>query len=458
MILYGQRSKKVIINESQVSILEDVFVNNLDKKRKKAKLKYDKRTNFGRIRNKGNIMPLDIINTSKMDKDDADTFVVPLKGGINSYNITSIRGDEVMHYFKRYFSKQTSDITVLDNGKKERYELEMEDDEFSSFMNQFYQKVSNVIDHAIEGFKKDGKNDFHEVVIYPIPSSSNFNVEMADRLAHLYSYNGLPIRVIDKSIFTKDLKNLEKDQEFIDKNKKYYSTKKFILNNVDKSTHEETVDNQLERLKSVRNAQNLIAEYNNILTRVLRIRQVNFSKYKDKGAERLAEEYLKLNDVIKRINDSLKLGSGSIHRDSAMKQLRRSKNASIEARSNDIWNIVKPLLRGKGITRIYLEYLEPNMFEIKTLSNDVRMGLKGYYTMNHEKAREEIQDTKNTIFVIFDDNMAVGATMSDICVQLKEWGAEYIVPITFGKILNKRWSISTSPITMPSSDGTFEAY
>ena len=95
MVLYtnNMNPKKIYINEEQLQRLnEDVYVSGL--KRKKAKLSYDKRQNADRVRNMGNYNSSDMLNTGKMDQNNADTFIVPLKGGINSYNITSIKGTE----------------------------------------------------------------------------------------------------------------------------------------------------------------------------------------------------------------------------------------------------------------------------------------------------------------------------------------------------------------------------
>lgn len=44
-----------------------------------------------------------------------------------------------------------------------------------------------------------------------------------------------------------------------------------------------------------------------------------------------------------------------------------------------------------------------------------------------------IRDMKKEKQVI-DDNVSGGATLSDICLQLKNLGIRYIIPITFGKM------------------------
>ena len=105
-------NKKVYISEEQLLRLnEDVFVS--DVKGHKAKLSYNKRQSDKAIRNLGNYNSFDMVNTNKMDQNNHDTYIVPLKGGLNSYNITSIRGTEVMHYFKNKFSNKKTTMKIL---------------------------------------------------------------------------------------------------------------------------------------------------------------------------------------------------------------------------------------------------------------------------------------------------------------------------------------------------------
>ena len=75
-------------------------------------------------------------------------------------------------------------------------------------------------------------------------------------------------------------------------------------------------------------------------------------------------------------------------------------------------------------------------FEIKFLSNGIRMGMRNIYNPNTQEGlvQQEVAKTKNTIFLIFDDNVSGGATLADICYQCKQLGIENLVPITFGKM------------------------
>ena len=80
------------------ALTEDAYINNLNTKNKTANITYQK-GNSAYKRKVSN----DYLDTSMMDKLDKDTYEVPLKGGITSYNITTINGTKVMHYFKNYF-------------------------------------------------------------------------------------------------------------------------------------------------------------------------------------------------------------------------------------------------------------------------------------------------------------------------------------------------------------------
>ena len=148
MILYinNGKNKKVYLKESQItSLKEDVFASE-KRGKNKVKLSYNKRKSTDTIRNIGSLNAQELVNTSKMDQNNSDTYEVPLKGGIMSYNITSIRGTEIMHYFKNKFAKM--DVDLDGDGQKETYELWMDDPEYQEFFKQFYSKVNNVVSHV----------------------------------------------------------------------------------------------------------------------------------------------------------------------------------------------------------------------------------------------------------------------------------------------------------------------
>ena len=68
----------------------------IDTKKKTIGITYSK---GNRARQNANL--LDKLGTNEMDEDNANTIEVPLKGGIMSYNITDIKGTQIMHYFKK---------------------------------------------------------------------------------------------------------------------------------------------------------------------------------------------------------------------------------------------------------------------------------------------------------------------------------------------------------------------
>lgn len=81
------------------------------------------------------------------------------------------------------------------------------------------------------------------------------------------------------------------------------------------------------------------------------------------------------------------------------------------------------------------------------------MGLKNFYNPNQDEelVKAELERIKGTIFVIFDDNLSGGATLSDICYQCKHLGIDNIVPITFGK-MQEKVTMGIRPLTTPTNN------
>lgn len=452
MIFYGNSAewKKIHINESKVPLLcEDVYASN-KKGRNKIQISYKKRPSDSGTKNFGSLNPNELLNTGKMDQDNSDTYEVPLKGGIVSYNITSIRGTAIMHYFKNKFAKM--DLDLDGDGEKESYELFMENDEYQQFFRRFYAKINYVVSRVCKELynKSNGKIEFSGVSICPVPSSSGFNTMVAKQLAEYTKINGLKVVDIDAGMFRKDLANLKKDEEFIDKNKEYYSSKMFD-SEVDDISHEGYVDKTLNRLSKVQEAKPYIDEYNKAFKQ-LNTCYANRDKYGDKFGQALARFYQRLYDAFRKLNLSVK----RMRKGQVFSKLKGTKSHVVARKSEEIWEIVKPYLRGTKVTKMELHYLQPSDFEIKNLSNDVRMGMKNYFAANDDVAQREMEKIKGTIFVIFDDNISGGATLSDMCMQAKKLGIEYIVPITFGE-MQQKYYIGRNVIK-PSKSGRFEHY
>lgn len=434
------------LSEAKDILNEDVFVNSI--KGKKANLTYNKRNSTSPTRNVGNLNSTDMLDTSKMDQNNNDTFIVPLKGGINSYNITSIKGTEVMHYFKNKVNKKQTNINIEVNGVKDEYQLIMSDPEFEEFEATFIRKVSNVVNYAIGNFNNN--QEFTECSIYPVPSSSNFNKFMCHAIAGNAQINGLNTREITTDIFKKDLTDLQKDTDFIKKNQDYYSSRMYKGGTNDMS-HEEYLDDTIRKYNNTTSAQDetLINNYNMWVNRVL-------TSYRNKtNVQTLANNYQQLVNAYKAIRQKL----GKNKWENAFSQIKYAKGPSIEKRSNNIWELVTPIL-GKTFmsnqNKIDIVEIRPEDFQIKKLTNDTRMGLKNYFKLQ-DVADEEIKRIQNTVFVIFDDNVSGGATLSDICYQCRKIGINYIVPITFGE-MRVKYSQGQLQVNKPSKSGRFQNY
>lgn len=444
MILYNNTNpKRIYISESQLQRLnEDVFVNGI--RGKKANLSYNKRASAAPTKNFGNYSSNDMLNTGKMDQNNADTFIVPLKGGINSYNITSIKGTEVMHYFKNKFANKTTNINIEVNGEKSEYQLMMEDEEFDKFMDVFKAKVSNVVNYVSKEIASKDKNfqGFRGVSIYPVPSSSNFNLTMADILEEYnIGISSLPCHKIDTTLFKKDLSDLQKDQDFINKNKEYFNSRYFEKGGDDK-THLDVMNHTIDKFKNVTAAQDeaLVNEYNKWVKRVI-------STYRTKSSpERLAANYKNLVNARAAIRAKL----GRSVWDNAFSQIKYAKGPSIETRTKNIQQIVASVLGKTYVSKNAIDIVEisPKNFQIKNFTDDVRMGLQNFFKAQGG-IEEELARIEGTVFVIFDDNVSGGATLSDICYQASKLGIKYIVPITFGQMRTK-YSVGTMKINAPN--------
>ena len=136
--------KEIQLKFLQTSLNEDVYTKNIDRNNKKANISYKKGFNANSFLT-NTPTPGESIRTDKMDSSNSDTYIVPLKNGINSYNITSIEGKEIMHYFKRHFSDEATTVAIKVNGKKENYELDMENNEINQFLKQFADKINFII-------------------------------------------------------------------------------------------------------------------------------------------------------------------------------------------------------------------------------------------------------------------------------------------------------------------------
>ena len=453
--------KTVKISESayQYYINEDVFINGISNNKNKniANLTYKRNNNGSIARNRGNMTSLDMLKTNLMDNNSGQTtYEVKLKGGFTSYNITDINGTEVMHYFKRKFSNEETRIKLGDT----EYDLEMQDSEFRNFMVQFLNKVNAVVEYRARQFMENNKGlTFSNIYIYPVPSSSNFNIEMVKRIVkNNHTIDNLPVSAISSSILKKDTSNLEKDTDFIDKNRDYYNSERWQTGG-NGGSHMQAVDNdlnRLSRLESVKAEIDKANEFTKIENRKQTgslLSQLNYvsarlnnpEKYGAptlKSIKKLYDLYIGYQEAVKNITiageyyDTIAQKYHKPHLKKVAEAIKYSKGPSIEGRTQRILQILKEynMTNGLPVKPYDICMWQPANFQIKKLGNDSRMALKNYFSINNDSSEAELKNTDNSIVVIFDDNISGGATLSDICYQLQKIGVKYMIPITFGKM------------------------
>lgn len=451
--------KTILITESQCQYLtEDVYLKKkgIDTKKKKAQLTYNS-TSRGYERGE-RLNNNDKLTTDKMLQSNGDTYEVKLKNGIVSYNITSIEGKETMHYFKNKFSHKDTSMNI----DGENYALWMEDGEFNRFLEDFKRKVGNVVKYKMKDFKPIGKDGFSGISIYPVPSSSQFNIVMAQILKSSGFY-GMNVEVIDTNILKKDTSKLEADEDFINKNKEYYNGQRYSINSY---SHLDALKTDLNKLRSHQHIFSFIERLNELSEEILKKyytrNKTSITPRQIENIGKLYCDYVKQYEALKKsaeyyseIDKKMK----TRHESSLVTAIKYSKGPSIENRTGEIWAIAKKSSYKKmiGSEPINVCRWEPQNFQIKKFGNDTRMGLKNYFKANddYEQVKKEVEKTKNTIIIVFDDNVSGGATLSDICLQLKTVGMENILPITFGQ-MGEYWGPSKLQINKPTGGFNME--
>lgn len=178
--------------------------------------------------------------------------------------------------------------------------------------------------------------------------------------------------------------------------------------------------------------------------------------------KRYYDEYMTIQHKSFQYTDMTKANGSNrrIQPSDIIEKLKYSKGPSIEHRTNDMWAIIKPYLRGtvsettgKPYVKIDLCNWQVPKFQIKNFTNAQRMGVRNLFspTDNQELLNNELNKTKNSILVVFDDNISGGATLSDVCYQFSKLGVEYILPITFGE-MNKKDTIGVLSLNRPKND------
>jgi hypothetical protein len=335
-------------------------------------------------------------------------------------------------------------------------------------LNQFVNKIEIVLTDYINK-NVENKESLVGISLFPVKSSSNFNNKMAYEMSDM-SVLGLPIQIINENLLVKDLRNLEKDDEFISRNQDFYNGKYSAVDKFDMGTVGQNLDKEVNKYNTLSEVWNLLPEINEYYKLIIRYYySYNTKGLSDKMKEKLVEVYKKYYDTLQKCYglkylDTVSGTEKKLHKEKIIVSKKYTKGPSVEKRSFDIWSLVKPYLRGqkcpitnKAYTEIDICEWEKKSFEIKYLSNSVRLGLRNIYNPNtdEEYVKNELERIKNTLFVIFDDNISGGATLGDICYQCEKLGIENLVPITFGKMEESN-TIGIIPLSVPENGYNYE--
>lgn len=440
--------RNIFLTESQISFIkENVFISKdkYDKKNRTIGLEYN---DDGR--NKNAYKANDSLKTDKMHQQNGDTYEVTLKDGTICYNITSIKGMEVMHYFKKTWAKKEKTTIKQNDNKEKELTLTMEERELIRFLQNFCKKVGFVVNYVVKNkFTKEEDIAFSKVSLYPVPSSSPFNQKICELLdTYNLKIGNLPIQIINSNIIQKDLRDIQRDEAFIERNKDFYNSNFTAIQQEKQKTVSQQLDNRLSKL-SLRSFLNTkVEELNNIVNEIDKY----YKRINTKNIEKICELYIKYLDIINEVKKQTnnRWNGDYIKPQKYSKPIREKKTEVIK---NIILSYNKNAL--KKFPKLEIIHLwEVVPFEIKNLSNGERMGIKNIYNTNQEDiemVQQELEKIKGTIFVMFDDNVSGGATLSDIVRECKEQGINYIIPITFGE-MNEKWTIGMIPLTKPKME------
>ena len=463
MILYGSniRPKRIHISENKLFLLsEDVYTNRLDRNTKKANITYKKGQSISPNASRA---PKEAIKTDKMDKSGSDTYIVPLKGGINSYNITDIDGQEIMHYFKRHFSNQDTSLQIKINGKTEDYKLGMEDSEFQAFLRQFIDKISFIVADYVSKHQELTNGEMRgvsQICVYPVKSSSNFNSEIVDKINQ---YNqtifGLPVVKLNETLLRKDVSNMQKDEDFLAKNADYYNSyrEKGRIRKHGNETHINGLNTDINMFKARENVRKVVDELNKMTDYIYSLLPDYINSQDESLGQELATSFIDYARLSKP--SDIKNVYSQYQNDYTKKMLGK---ANFSAKGNKYiyfeplfdtqidkgnYEILRKLAKmyepeayrelGQYIYNVQILKRKPLDFQIKSVFNDTRMGLKNFFSFDPEQLEQARKQIDGNILVIFDDNVSGGATLSDICMQFANIGIKYIVPITFGKMFTQ---------------------
>lgn len=469
MILYAKiaKPKRVHISESKLSVLaEDVFTNKLDRNRKKANITYKKGLTVSANASRA---PKEAVKTDKMDSSGSDTYIVPLKGGINSYNITNIDGKEIMHYFKRHFSNEKTNLQIKMNGNVEDYQIEMENSEFNAFLSQFIDKISFVVyDYVSKHKELMDKNEytFSKICVYPVKSSSNFNIKITELIEkNNQTIFGLPVVKLNENLLKKDTSKMEKDEDFIAKNADYYNSfrEKGRKRPHGDETHMNGLNTDINMFKAREKVHELVAQLNNMTDEINSYlsgyMECLMNKDND-GASRYGSILGKMFIEYANMSKASEIKNHTAYQNDYTGEMMYKSNFNGKGNeyiyfeplfdtqmNKNNYNIIRKLAKiydpneyralGQYVYNVQILKRKPLDFQIKKVFNDTRMGLKNFFSFNLEELEKAKKEIEGNILVIFDDNISGGATLSDICAQFVNIGIKHIIPITFGKMFTQ---------------------
>ena len=265
-------------------------------------------------------------------------------------------------------------------------------------------------------------------------------------------------------------------QFIANKNKKHYDSNRF-KDGTPGGTFVQNIDKTINKFQFLNEIWPLLSEINEDCMTMLRIYYNSNAKgsISEKVSRKLANLWMRYYDNIQRCYgvkyispvDNLE---HNLHRKKVIVAKKYTKGPSVDTRSKAIAKMVEPYVKGKisSVTGkpyqlsgddIEICEWDKASFEIKKMSNSERMGLKNIFNPNQDSnlVQSEIERIKGTIFVIFDDNLSGGATLSDICYQCKQLGIENIIPITFGKMAEKI-TLGMKPLTLPRNNNGERGY
>ena len=221
--------------------------------------------------------------------------------------------------------------------------------EREEFLNQFISKIEVVLTDFINK-NIENREDLVGITLFPVKSSSKFNTKMADEMADM-SVLGLPVQIISEDLLVKDLRHLEKDDEFIERNADFYNGKYSALDKFNMGTVNQNLDKEINKYNTLSSVWQHLPEINNYFEIIKTLYyRYNREGLSDKMMDKLAEVYKKYYDALQKCYglkylDTVSGTEKKLHKEKIIVAKRYTKGPSVEKRSEDIWKLVKSNIR-----------------------------------------------------------------------------------------------------------------